>query len=224
MTSSSRGGNVANNARDQAQNTYVEFLVTQPPTFTEAGKPLEVDHWLHTIESKFRLLHYIENQKMMFVAQQLLGTAGAWWGNFTTAHHANHQGQWDEFRDAFRAQDIPADIMFAKQKEFMDLRQDRRFMYDYSKLFNHLAQYEPKQVEMDSKKKVSFRRGLSNKLRERLSLNTGGTFPEFLSSAIIADNAIHAHRGSKKKKVMIVLSDSAPHKYRMVCAPHHNPP
>jgi hypothetical protein len=67
----------------------VEFLATQPPTFTEVGEPLEVDHWLRTIESKFDLLNYTKNQKMLFVAQQLLGDARAWWANFTATCPAN---------------------------------------------------------------------------------------------------------------------------------------
>jgi hypothetical protein len=55
----------------------VEFLATQPPTFTEASELLESDHWLHTIEFKFDLLNYTENQKTLFVAQQLLGDTKA---------------------------------------------------------------------------------------------------------------------------------------------------
>jgi hypothetical protein len=47
----------------------VKFLATQPPTFTVASEPLEVDHWLHTIESKFNLLNCTENQKTLFPAQ-----------------------------------------------------------------------------------------------------------------------------------------------------------
>jgi hypothetical protein len=67
----------------------VEFLATQPPTFTEASKPLEADHWLHTIESKFDLLNCTENQKILFTAQQLLGEARAWWACFTATRPAN---------------------------------------------------------------------------------------------------------------------------------------
>jgi hypothetical protein len=77
VTNSNREGTGVNNARDQARNSYVEFLTTQPPSFIEAGEPLEADHWLH-IESKFKLLNCTENQKMLFVAQQLLGDARAW--------------------------------------------------------------------------------------------------------------------------------------------------
>jgi hypothetical protein len=37
-------------------------------------------------------------------------------------------------------------------------------VHDYSKLFNHLAQYAPDQVDMDEKKKERFMIGLSIKL------------------------------------------------------------
>jgi hypothetical protein len=98
---------------------------------------LEADHWLCTIECKFKLLNYIENQKMMFAAQQLLGNARAWWASFTATHPAN-QVQWAEFRKAFPAQHIPASIMKSKHREFMDMQQGGRSVYTYSKLFNHL--------------------------------------------------------------------------------------
>jgi hypothetical protein len=65
---------------------------------------------------------------------------------------------------------------------------------------------------------------LSTKLQEQLALNTGEMFLELVSDIIIADDTIRAHRESKKKKVMIVPSYSAPHKYWMVCATHHHPP
>jgi hypothetical protein len=69
MTKSNRDDTVVGNARDQARSSYVEFMATHPPTFTEASEPLEADHWLHTVESKFDLLNYTENQKTLFAAQ-----------------------------------------------------------------------------------------------------------------------------------------------------------
>jgi hypothetical protein len=57
VTNSNRDGTVVGNGRDQAWSSYVEFLATQPPTFTEASETLEADHWLRTIESKFELLN-----------------------------------------------------------------------------------------------------------------------------------------------------------------------
>jgi hypothetical protein len=68
MTNSICVGIVVGNARDQARSFYVEFLATHPPNFTEASEPLEADHWLHTVESKFDLLNCTENQKTLFAA------------------------------------------------------------------------------------------------------------------------------------------------------------
>jgi hypothetical protein len=51
-------------------------------------------------------------------------------------------------------------------------------------------------------------------LKERLVLNTGGTFLEFMSNAIIADDAIRSHKEGKKGKAMIDPSGSASPKYR----------
>jgi hypothetical protein len=94
-------------------------------------------------------------------------------------------------------------------------------MHDYSKLFNHLAQYAPDQVDTDDKKKDRFMIGLSTKLQECMALNLGGSFPEFVSNVIITDEAIRTHKEAKKRKVVVASSDSAPPRYRTVY--HHGP-
>jgi hypothetical protein len=100
--------------------------------------------------------------------------------------------------------------MRKKRQEFMDLRQGGWSVHDYSKLFNHLAQYVLDQVDTDGKKKHRFMIGLSTKLQERMTLNTGGSFPEFISNVIIVDNAMHAHKDTKKRKAVAAPSGGAP--------------
>jgi hypothetical protein len=114
--------------------------------------------------------------------------------------------------------------MKSKYREFVDLQQGDQLVYTYSKMFNHLAQYAPEQVDTHEKKKYHFINGLSTKLQERLALNTNWTFLELVSNTIITNDAIYAHQESKKKKALAAPSGSAPHKYWMVCAPHHHPP
>jgi hypothetical protein len=46
----------------------------------------------------------------------------------------------------------------------MDLQQGNQSVYAYSKMFNHLAQYTPEQVDTDAKRKYRFMDGLSTKL------------------------------------------------------------
>jgi hypothetical protein len=101
----------------------------------------------------------------------------------------------------------------------MDLKQGGRSVHDFSKQFNHLAQYAPDQVDTEEKKKDHFMIGLSTKLQERMVLNTGGTFSEFVSNVMIADDVIRAHKETKKRKVVAALSSSAPPKYWTVY--HH---
>jgi hypothetical protein len=60
VANSNLGGN-GENACSQGSTTYSDFLATHPPTFTEAGEPLEANNWLQTIESKFGLLRCMEN-------------------------------------------------------------------------------------------------------------------------------------------------------------------
>jgi hypothetical protein len=172
------------------------------------------------MESKFGLLHCTQVQKTLFAMQQLRGDANAWWANYTATRRADYQVTWAEFRDAFHAHYILTVVMRKKPLEFMDLKQVGRSVHDYSKQFNHLAQYEPDQVDTDKMKKDRFMIGLSTKLQERMTLNTGGTHPEFVSNIMIVDDPIHAHKETKKMKVVAAPSGSAPLKYRTVY--HHD--
>jgi hypothetical protein len=147
-----------------APTTYSDFVATHPPLFTEAGEPLEVDHWLRVMESKFELLRCTELQKTLFAVQQLRGDASTWWVNYTATHPADYQVSWVEFHDAFRIHYIPTAMMRKKCQEFMDLKQGGRSVHDYSKQFNHLAQYALDQVDIDEKKKDRFMISLSTKL------------------------------------------------------------
>jgi hypothetical protein len=52
-----------------------------------------------------------------------------------------------------------------------------------------------------------------------MALNTAGIFPEFVSNVMITENAIHAHKETKKRKAMAAPSGSAPPKYQTVY--HH---
>jgi hypothetical protein len=66
MANSIRGNHGARNASAPTPTTYSDFVATHPPVFTEAGEPLEADHWLWVIEFMFGLLHCTEVQKTLF--------------------------------------------------------------------------------------------------------------------------------------------------------------
>jgi hypothetical protein len=111
---SARGGDGERNAPAPTPTTYGDFAATHPPLFTKAREPLEADHWLWVIKSKFGLLHCTEVQKTLFAAQQLRGDASAWWANYAATHPADYQVPWAKFRSAFRAHHIPVGMMRKK--------------------------------------------------------------------------------------------------------------
>jgi hypothetical protein len=41
-----------------------------------------MEHWLRVLEQKVLLLRVTDEQKVRFAAQQLLGSASAWWDTF----------------------------------------------------------------------------------------------------------------------------------------------
>jgi hypothetical protein len=86
VANSAHGGNGSRNAPALAPTTYNDFAATHLSLFTEAREPLEADHWLHAIESKFGLLHCTEVLKALFATQQLRGDASVWCDNYTATH------------------------------------------------------------------------------------------------------------------------------------------
>jgi hypothetical protein len=75
-------------------SSYQDFLKTNPPTFTPTAEPLDAEHWLRVLEQKFLLLTVTDEQKVCFAAQQLLGSASAWWDTFNTMQQVDHRVSW----------------------------------------------------------------------------------------------------------------------------------
>ena len=82
-----------------------------PPTFTPTTEPLDAEHWLRILEQKFLLLTVTDEQRVRFTAQQLLGSASAWWDTFNAMEQVDHWVTWQEFAAAFREYYIPADVL-----------------------------------------------------------------------------------------------------------------
>jgi hypothetical protein len=114
----------------ERDSSYSDFLVTHPPVFTDVTDPLEADSWLHTTESKFRLLHCTEYQKTLYIAQQLQGSAGAWWASYITALPIDHHVPWGEFHTAFHTHHLSAGLLRTKLKEFLDLELGNHSIFD----------------------------------------------------------------------------------------------
>jgi hypothetical protein len=199
------------------ENSYTDFLAMHPLTFVEATNLLEADNLLRIIESKFKLLHCTEFQKTLFVAQQLHGPANAWWANFTATIQDGHQVSRAEFHTTFRGYHIPAGLMARKLLEFLYLQQGLSSVYENSKKFNHLSQYDSYHTDTDEKKMSLFHQGLSPVLREHLTLFWGCTLNELMNASIEQEDVCRARlEEERKKRSLPGPKQGAPPKYRLV--------
>jgi hypothetical protein len=179
---------------------------------------LDADAWLRTIESKFALLSApcSEENKALFAAQQLRGTARLWWDQFHAMQPADHVVTWDEFRTAFQAHHIPEGLIERKLNEFLNLTQGTRTVTQYAQVFNHLCQYAGSHADTDARKRDRFRRGLNTKLKEWLNLVKADNFNELVNMAITQEDCISAHKVEKKWKAPTWPATPQSSRYRLV--------
>jgi hypothetical protein len=179
---------------------------------------LDADAWLRTIKSKFALLTApcSDENKALFAAHQLRGTAHLWWDHFHAMQPADHVVTWDEFRTAFQAHHIPEGLIERKLNEFLNLTQGTRTVMQYAQVFNHLCQYAGYHANNDAHKRDRFRRGLNTRLKERLNLVRADNFNELVNMAITQEDCISAHRAEKKRKTPTGPTTTQPSRYRLV--------
>jgi hypothetical protein len=208
----------------ERDSSYSDFLATHPPVFADAIDPLKADSWLYTTESKFGLLHCTEYQKTLYAAQQLRGTARAWWASYISTLPVDHHVPWGEFRTAICAHHLSTGLLRSKLKEFLDHEQGNHNVFDYTRQFNTLAQYGSYHIDMDKKKANMYRARLTIHLQERLVHLSNLSYNKLASEATDQERMMKAvaEADEKKRKKMMPGStgsgnfSGAPPKYCMV--------
>jgi len=128
--------------------TYPDFVATRPPIFSQAKTPMEADHWVKMIESKFSLLQCEDHQKVQFTAQQLQGPAGAWWRTYNATLPAQPALTWAQFVEAFHSFFIPEADLNIKLKEFLSLMQGNRTVMSLKQFIHHLRRHRRQKEEL----------------------------------------------------------------------------
>jgi hypothetical protein len=100
------------------------------------------------------------------MAQQLRGSARAWWASYITALPVDHHIPWGEFCTAFHAHHLSVALLHSKLKEFLDLEQGNHTVFDYTRQFNTLAQYGSYHLDTDEKKANLYHEGLTIQLQD----------------------------------------------------------
>jgi hypothetical protein len=161
---------------------------------------------------------------MLYAVQQLIGAAGAWWASYIATLPNDHHVPWGEFRTAFRAYHLFAGLLCSKLKEFLDLEQGNRNVFNYTRQFNTLTQYGTYHIDTDEKKANLYRAGLTIHLQEHLVHLFSLSYNELASAAIDQERMMKAIAEADEKKRNKLMpgsagsgsSSGAPPKYCMV--------
>jgi hypothetical protein len=87
-------------------------------------------------------------------------------------------------------------------------------VYEYSKKFGHLSQYDSYHSDTDEKKMALFCQGFNLMVHEHLTLFWGCTLNELVSTSIEQEDTCHARiEKERKKKPLSGPTGGAPPKY-----------
>jgi hypothetical protein len=147
--------------------------------------------------------------------------------SYTATLPKDRQAPWNDFCTAFHAHHLPVGLLHSKLKEFWDLKQGNHTVYDYTRQFNTLAQYDTYHVDTDEKKANLYHEGLTIHRQDRLVQFSNLSYNDLASAAIDQERLMKAvaEADEKMRKRMTPgpsgsgRSSNVPPKYRMVYTP-----
>ena len=79
------------------------FLRLAPLPFKGERGPNVADFWIAEVEKKFKVMNYVEEDKVRLATYLLQDHAEQWWPSMTHTKYANHEGPipWENFLVAF---------------------------------------------------------------------------------------------------------------------------
>jgi Na+-transporting NADH:ubiquinone oxidoreductase subunit NqrC len=87
-------------------------------------------------------------------------------------------------------------LLYTKLKEFLDLEQGKRTVFDYTRQFNTLAQ----QIDTDEKKVNLYHNGLTIQLQDRLVQSLNLSYNDLMSATIDQERTMKAVAEAENKK------------------------
>jgi hypothetical protein len=129
---------------------------------------MEVEDWLMSIEKKLEIAQCTGQEKVLFVAHQLFGTAAKWWETYRNSHQNVGTITWNEFKAWFRSYYVPRGTLKLKKKEFFELQRDGMTVNEYLNKFTQMSRYALDEVNTDEKKHDAFLNGLNDEIQFQL--------------------------------------------------------
>ena len=126
--------------------------------FSSSTEPIVAEDWLRMIGRELTTTGCTDAEKVRFVAHQLDGPAASWWENYTTTFPIANV-TWEQFQQAFRTTHVSTGAMSMKKREFRNLHQGNRTVFQYMDEFSKLSRYAPDDVPQMPRSRRSLWKG-----------------------------------------------------------------
>jgi hypothetical protein len=136
---SAHAGCTPNTQPSAAKPAGSSASATTTTTFLQGKDPLEAEDWLRSIEKKLEIAQCTDQEKVLFAAHQLFGTATEWWEMYHNSHQDDGAVAWNKFKAQFRTPYIPRGPLKLKKKEFSELQQDGMIVIEYLNKFTQMS-------------------------------------------------------------------------------------
>ncbi|TYJ98730.1 pol protein [Cucumis melo var. makuwa] len=174
----------------QTQAAYVEAQNVTPPAHVEAqpmpvqqsaetkhlrdfrkynpkifygsmDNPTKAQMWLTSIETIFRYMKCLEDQKVQCAVFFLEDRGTAWWETAERMLGGDvNKITWEQFKESFYAKFFSANVKHAKQQEFLKLEQSDMAVEQYDVEFDMLSHFTPDVIRDEASRIDKFVRGL----------------------------------------------------------------
>ncbi|XP_016195712.1 uncharacterized protein LOC107636732 [Arachis ipaensis] len=126
----------------QTRTTFADFKKIGPPEFRGALNPDMAEEWLTKIKKVFTIFPCTEEQQVSYATFMLKADAKFWWdGARRLLEDAGTDISWATFKEAFYKKYFSLSIRESKEMEFLQLRQDRMSIAEYTEKFERLCKF-----------------------------------------------------------------------------------
>ncbi|XP_057975952.1 uncharacterized protein LOC131163375 [Malania oleifera] len=141
--------------------TIQQFTNLSPPTFLGGTNPVVTENWMQKIKKTVTVLHYTDEQRVLFTTYKLMGEAERWWTTVKLLEEQRHVlvvMTWSQFKEIFFDRYFPTTIKETKVEEFLNLT--HLTVQQYAAKFIELSCFASYIVPEEAKKERKFERGL----------------------------------------------------------------
>ncbi|XP_015944704.1 uncharacterized protein LOC107469839 [Arachis duranensis] len=142
LSAGDRDPNTPRLEEGQTRTSFADFKNIGPPEFRGALDPDKAEEWLKEMEKVFTIFPCTEVQQVNYATFMLKADAEFWWdGARRLLEDAGTDISWVTFKEAFYKKYFPLSVRESKEMEFLQLRQDRMNIAEYTEKFERLCKF-----------------------------------------------------------------------------------